>query len=488
MQRPVAGRVEHDVVARRALGDVGPLIVDRDVSPEFTDEVVLRGAADRRDPPPVRLGQLDGVGAHAAARAENEHRMAPMHHPTKTLQGRHPGDRDGRSLLERQTLRLADEPIRTCQRILGEGALGGAEDSVTRHELRNSGPDRLHCAGDLATEDGKPGAPQPEAHHPHQIRAPSHQMPDAGVEARCVHPDEHFAGIHLWCWLVAQLHYVDRPVPISYDRFHRRLLRCALPLCLLVVYGVHHRRIRCTAYTRQSMAKTTSEQTPSTPVREPLSRQGVLQTAVALADRDGADGLSMRRLSQVLGVVPMALYKHVASKDEMLDGMIDVVVGEIDAPVTGVGWQAAVRQRILSARRAQLRHRWAARVLESRSAPTATVMAYMDSMVGVLRAGGFSTDLAHHALHALGSRMLGFSQELFDDSASTELAPEMSAMLSTAYPHVYEIAATVMHDDTTVVGGGCDDQFEFEFALDLMLDGLERLRRAEQHCPADMHA
>lgn len=218
---------------------------------------------------------------------------------------------------------------------------------------------------------------------------------------------------------------------------------------------------------------------PRPPAREPLNRRRVLEAAVSLADTDGVDALSMRRLSQALGVVPMALYKHVANKEEMLDGMVDVILAEIDPPTPGVGWQTAVRERILSARRSLQRHRWAARVIETRSTPTPIVLAYMDSMIGMFRAGGFSTDLTHHALHAMGSRMLGFSQELYDDSASGELDPDLSAMLSVAYPYIYEIATTVLHDDASVVGGGCDDQMEFEFALDLLLDGLERLRLAD---------
>src|SRR6188472_718062 len=155
----------------------------------------------------------------------------------------------------------------------------------------------------------------------------------------------------------------------------------------------------------------------ATDVRTPLSRERVLEAAVALADRDGADGLSMRRLAAELGVVPMALYKHVANKDEMFDGMIDVVIGEIDPPHTDADWKTSIRERILSARRALLRHPWASRVMESRTAPTPTVMAYMDSMIGMFRDGGFSMDLTHHAMHAMGSRLMGFSQELFNDSA-----------------------------------------------------------------------
>jgi AcrR family transcriptional regulator len=209
--------------------------------------------------------------------------------------------------------------------------------------------------------------------------------------------------------------------------------------------------------------------------REPLSRERVLRAAVALADEGGVESLSMRRLARELGVVPMALYKHVANKDEMLDGMVDVVVGEIDPPDGGTDWKPAVRRRVLSARRALLRHPWASRVLESRTNPTPTVLAYMDSMMGLFRAGGFSVDLTHHAVHAMGSRLFGFTQELFDDSAGE--VPDADALRALAvFPHITELVGAITHDQGSVVGLGCDDQFEFEFALDLLLDGLERLR------------
>jgi hypothetical protein len=177
----------------------------------------------------------------------------------------------------------------------------------------------------------------------------------------------------------------------------------------------------------------------------------------------------------------MALYKHVANKDELLDGMIDVVVGEIDPPVEGADWKTTMRERILSARRALLRHPWGSRVLESRGEPTPTVIAYIDSMMGVFLAGGFSIDLMHHAIHVMGSRILGFSQELFDDTSSmpADEAAELWAQMADVYPNIAKLipVATATHDEGgAVVGGGCDDQFEFEFALDLILDGLERLR------------
>src|SRR6266849_4880777 len=121
------------------------------------------------------------------------------------------------------------------------------------------------------------------------------------------------------------------------------------------------------------------------PRRVPLSKDRVLRAAVALADGSGIEALSMRNLAQELGVVPMALYKHVANKEELLDGMVDVIVGEIDPRVSGTDWKSAVRQRILSARQALLRHPWASRVIESRTTPTPVLLEYMESLIGMFR-------------------------------------------------------------------------------------------------------
>jgi len=219
-----------------------------------------------------------------------------------------------------------------------------------------------------------------------------------------------------------------------------------------------------------------------TKTRVPLSRERILGTAVAFADREGVESLSMRRLAQELDVVPMALYKHLANKEQMLDGMLDVVVGEIDPARTDTDWKTAVRDRILSARRALLRHPWASRVMESRTQPTPVVMAYMDSMIAMFIAGGFSIDLTHHVLHAMGSRLMGFSQELFNDQSDPDNAmqPEMIEAMAAAYPSIYELYLAVSHDDASTVGPGCDDQFEFEFSLDLMLDGIERLKARDE--------
>src|SRR5688500_9640616 len=212
--------------------------------------------------------------------------------------------------------------------------------------------------------------------------------------------------------------------------------------------------------------------------RVPLTRERVLRTAVELADESGIEALSMRKLAQALDVVPMALYRHVANKDELLDALVNVVIEEIEPPLEGADWKTALRTRILSARRALLRHPWASRLMESRKTPTPVVLGYMDSMIGMFRTGGFSLDLTHHALHAMGSRMFGFTQELFNDNsdADPEMDEEMFGAMANTFPYIFEIYTTISHDDRSVVGAGCDDQFEFEFALDLMLDGLEKLK------------
>src|SRR5262245_35550842 len=116
--------------------------------------------------------------------------------------------------------------------------------------------------------------------------------------------------------------------------------------------------------------------------RIPLNRDRVLRAAVALADDVGIEALSMRSLAEQLGVVPMAIYKHVANKEELLDGMVEVIVGEIDLPTHGAGWKDAIRQRILSARRTMLRHRWASEVIESRTSAPPVVLDYMNSLIG----------------------------------------------------------------------------------------------------------
>ena len=218
--------------------------------------------------------------------------------------------------------------------------------------------------------------------------------------------------------------------------------------------------------------------------RVPLNRERVLAAAVELADREGIDALSMRRLGQELSVEAMALYNHVANKDDLLNGMVDAVVGEIDlTDEVGADWKTAARERILSARRVMRLHPWASAVIASRTEASQVVMRYMDRMGGIMLGGGFSVDLMHHAFHTLGSRVLGFTQELFDDSSANSMTPEVQELMirqmSREFPNITAVMAQVAHDEESVVGSGCDDQFEFEFAVDVILDGLEALRQRE---------
>jgi len=216
--------------------------------------------------------------------------------------------------------------------------------------------------------------------------------------------------------------------------------------------------------------------------RIPLSRDRVLRAAVAIADSDGLESVTMRRIGEALGAEAMSLYYHVANKHDLFDGIVDVLMAELNESVDRDDgepgdWKSAMRQRILTARQIMLRHPWAPRLLESRTTMRPAVVLYHDRLVGLMRSGGFSYDLAHHALHALGSRALGFSQELFDPSAGAgDQSERMLADLADQLPNLVGMLTEIAHDDPESTLGWCDDQAEFEFSLDLILDGLDRLK------------
>jgi len=211
----------------------------------------------------------------------------------------------------------------------------------------------------------------------------------------------------------------------------------------------------------------------------------VLRAAVKIADQHGIESLTMRRLAEEVGAEAMSLYYHVAKKDDVLDGIVDLIVREIngvvdriDVPSHGADWKTAVRQRILSARGVFLRHRWAPGVFETRTKTSPEVLRYFDALLGLMRNGGFSYDVIHHALHALGSRALGFTQELFDPSnaGGDEESDAALAALADQLPNLVGMMAQIAHDDPDSTLGWCDDQTEFEFGLDLILDGLDNMR------------
>ncbi|MDQ3978502.1 MAG: TetR/AcrR family transcriptional regulator C-terminal domain-containing protein [Actinomycetota bacterium] len=206
-----------------------------------------------------------------------------------------------------------------------------------------------------------------------------------------------------------------------------------------------------------------------------LSRDRVLRAAVALADEGGIDSLSMRKLGEAVGVEAMSLYNHVANKSDLLDGMIDVVFGEIELP-QGADWKSAMRHRAISARRALRRHPWAIGRMESRTSPGAATLRHHDAVLRCLRRAGFSIELTAHAYSVLDSYIYGFAlQEATLPFRSGEetagVAQEiMQQFPADAYPHLTELA--VEH----VLKPGYDYGNEFEIGLDLILDALERAK------------
>lgn len=222
--------------------------------------------------------------------------------------------------------------------------------------------------------------------------------------------------------------------------------------------------------------------------RVPLSRERALATAVALADAEGIQALTMRRLAAELGVEAMSLYYHLPGKEGLLDGLAETVLGEIGAEVhragtTGVDqdWRTRLRQRFLAAREVMLRHPWAPALLGSRPTIPASVYAYYDGIVATMIDGGLSHRLAHRAIHAFGSLALGFAQEIFRPASAggqtdVEVAEADLAAMAEALPSLTAMIATEAHDMSDPTLGWCDSQVEFEFTVDLLLDGLERAR------------
>ncbi|CAN5602693.1 TetR/AcrR family transcriptional regulator C-terminal domain-containing protein [soil metagenome] len=210
--------------------------------------------------------------------------------------------------------------------------------------------------------------------------------------------------------------------------------------------------------------------------RVPLSRERVLRTALTLADQGGIDSLSMRKLGQELEVEAMALYYHFVNKDAIVDGIVDLVFGEIDLPPAGADWKGAMRQRSISVRDALLRHRWAIGLMESRRNPGPANLRHHDAVIGSLRAGGFDIAQVAHAYALLDAYVYGFALTKMNLPFDTtdEVAEVAQSMLEpfplNEYPHLLEMLTD------HVMTPGYDFADEFEYGLDLLLDGLERVR------------
>ena len=213
---------------------------------------------------------------------------------------------------------------------------------------------------------------------------------------------------------------------------------------------------------------------PGTAPRVPLSRERVLRAAIDLANRGGITALSMRKLAQELGVEAMSLYYYVARKEDLLAGMVDLVVREMELPSMGADWKAGLRKSAISAHDVLVRHPWACGLMMSVKDGTARLR-WMDAVLRCLREAGFSTELTHHAYHALDSHITGFTLWQLSFPFEVEQLADVAATFLRELP-VDEYPYLAEHVAWHLTETRDDDEGEFAFGLDLILDGLERMR------------
>jgi AcrR family transcriptional regulator len=219
----------------------------------------------------------------------------------------------------------------------------------------------------------------------------------------------------------------------------------------------------------------TTPGTPNPDSRTPLNRERVLRAAVALADEEGIESFTMRELGLRLGVEAMSLYNHVANKGDILDGMVDLVVSEIELPPDAVGWREAMRRRAISAQAAFSRHPWASALIDSRQSSGPARLYYFDWVLGTLRRAGFTLEMTAHTFSLLDSYVYGFGRQQLNMSAATDVKPEeiaeafLQAIPADEYPYLSEMVVGY------AMNASHDESADFEFGLDLILDGLQRL-------------
>lgn len=214
------------------------------------------------------------------------------------------------------------------------------------------------------------------------------------------------------------------------------------------------------------------------PRRKPLTRDIILEEAVTLADSKGMDALSMRSLAKACGVEAMSLYNHVANKEAVLQGMIEVVVADIYVPGTDAPWKEAMRRRAFSAHYVLMQHPWASMVMLSQADSGPVMLGWVDATIGCLRNGGFSWALADHAWNTLDSYIHGFTQQRlnfpFEESAHAAAAQEYLPLIpESIFPNLHGMA-------TEIAEGRHDGIQDFSFGLELLLDGLERVLASYQ--------
>jgi AcrR family transcriptional regulator len=228
------------------------------------------------------------------------------------------------------------------------------------------------------------------------------------------------------------------------------------------------------------MAKPKSPKSPRKPgggrPRAALNEEKILRCAMRVADEEGIDAVSMRTVAGKLGVEAMSLYNHVGGKDQILSGIVDLVVAEIDVPVGGSDWRASMRRRAVSAHEVLLRHPWASALIESRASQSPIRLRYADSVLGILRQAGFSIEMAYNAFLTLDSYVYGFTLQevswVYPPDQVKEVVARLRPQVPAAdYPHVTEIMEFVAQREAPSPRAY---EAEFAFGLDLILDGLAR--------------
>lgn len=229
------------------------------------------------------------------------------------------------------------------------------------------------------------------------------------------------------------------------------------------------------------MAKSSSTKKPRTgkkraksAAKKPLTQARILKTALRLADGHGVEALSMRRIAQDLNVEAMSLYNHFGSKDELIDSLVNLVVGEFELPEIGSGWKNAMRIRAISAHQVLLKHPWAALLLLSRVNVGPAILTWTNATVGCLREAGFSYAMADHAWNAIDNHIYGFTLQV----VNSPVKPDEYASAAKHYlPMIPADQYPYLHDMASMIGAGKHSGInDFEFGLDLLLDGLEQRR------------
>lgn len=217
--------------------------------------------------------------------------------------------------------------------------------------------------------------------------------------------------------------------------------------------------------------------TAKTKPRLSLSRDRILRAALELADANGIEALTMRKLGQKLGFEAMSLYNHVANKDDLLEGMLDLVLAETEPPTTSEEWDEAIRKSAISVHNALRRHAWSCRLLMEARRMRPARLRYMDLLLGRLREAGFSADTTYHAYHVLDGHIFGFAlwetgHTYTPEEASSLVEKFAHAITPEAYPYLHEHAEQHMDESADREGSA------FEFGLDLIVDGLKKIHAA----------